>query len=120
MLLTAAGPRIDPPVSSPMPMVAKLAAIPEAVPPDDPLALRRGSYALRIGPDAELRYPEANSPIVALPRISAPARFSLVTIVASVAGTKSLNPTKPCVVGMSLVRSEERRVGKDGRSWKAA
>src|SRR5947207_3584166 len=103
MLLTAAGPRIDPPVSSPMPMVAKLAAIPEPVPPDDPLALRRGSYALRIGPDAELRYPDADSPIVALPRISAPACFILATIVAAAAGTKSLNLTKQCIVGMSLV-----------------
>jgi hypothetical protein len=49
-LLTAAGPRIDPPVSSPMPTVAKLAATPDAVPPEEPLAFRRGSYAFRIGP----------------------------------------------------------------------
>src|SRR5262249_29263753 len=102
-LFTDAGPRIDPPVSSPIPIVAKLAAIPEPVPPEDPLAFLRGSYALRIGPDAELTYPDANSPIVALAMINAPAVFSLVTIVASVAGMKSLKPAKPCMVGMSLV-----------------
>jgi hypothetical protein len=52
-LLTAAGPRIDPPVSSPIPTRPKFAATAEAEPPDDPLGLRRGSYALRIMPAAE-------------------------------------------------------------------
>ena len=40
---TAAGPRIDPPVSSPMPTIPKLAAMPAPVPPDEPLGLRAGS-----------------------------------------------------------------------------
>src|SRR5262245_955928 len=97
-LFTEACRRIEPPVSSPIPIVAKLAAIPEPVPPEDPLAFLRGSYALRIGPDAELTYPDANSPIVALPMISAPAVFSFVTIVASVAGRQSLKPATPCMV----------------------
>ena len=40
---TAAGPRIDPPVSSPMPTMPKLAAMPTPVPPEEPLGLRCGS-----------------------------------------------------------------------------
>ena len=54
-LLTAAGPRIDPLVSSPIPTSPKLAATPDPVPPEDPLGLRVGSYALRMIPAAELR-----------------------------------------------------------------
>jgi hypothetical protein len=42
-LFTAAGPRVDPPVSSAMLASAKFAATPEPLPPDDPLALRVGS-----------------------------------------------------------------------------
>jgi len=48
-------------------------------------------------------YPDANSPIAAFPMISAPARLSFVTIVASVAGMKFLKPANPCVVAMSFV-----------------
>ena len=40
---TAAGPRIEPPVSSPMPIMPRLAATPTPVPPEEPLGLRRGS-----------------------------------------------------------------------------
>src|SRR5688572_1934549 len=71
-LPTEAGPRMEPPVSSPIPTVAKLAAIPAPVPPDDPLAWRLRSYGFRIGPDAEPAYPEANSPIVAFAMMIAP------------------------------------------------
>ena len=56
-----------------------------------------------MGPDAELRYPAAYSPIVDFPIITAPAFLSLRTMVASLWGTKSLNSTDPNVVGMSLV-----------------
>ena len=42
-LWTAAGPRMDPPVSSPMPTIPKLAAIPLPVPPEEPLGFRVGS-----------------------------------------------------------------------------
>src|SRR5919204_835327 len=81
-LLTDAGPRTDPPVSSPMPTVAKFAAMPDPVPPDDPLALRVGSYAFRTTPNADPRYPDAYSPIVVLATMTAPAFFSRDTIVA--------------------------------------
>jgi hypothetical protein len=102
-LFTAAGPRTDPPVSSPIPTVPKFAAVPEPVPPDEPLAIRAGSYALRTTPNAEPMYPDANSPIVVLATITAPAVFSRLTIVASRFGMKSLNSTDPYVVGMSPV-----------------
>src|SRR5258708_16866114 len=94
-LLPAAGPRTEPPVSSPIPAVAKFAATPEPVPPEDPLAWRRGSYAFRIGPDAEPKIPDANSPIVAFAIMMAPAFLSLATTVASLCGTKSLNTADP-------------------------
>jgi len=86
-----------------MPTVAKFDAMPAPVPPEEPLACRLGSYAFLMGPDAELRYPDANSPMVAFPTITAPACFSFVTIVASVWGTKALNTADPYVVVMSLV-----------------
>ncbi len=54
-LFTADGPRIEPPVSSPIATRPKFAASALPDPPDDPLGLRVGSYALRITPAAELR-----------------------------------------------------------------
>lgn len=53
--------------------------------------------------DAVLRYPAAYSPIVDLPMMTAPARRSLATTVASRVGTKSLNRIDPYIVGRSLV-----------------
>ena len=41
--LTAAGPRTDPPVSSPIPTRPKFAATPAPDPPEDPLGFRLGS-----------------------------------------------------------------------------
>ncbi len=104
-LCTAAGPRVDPPVSSAIATVAKLAATPAPLPLEEPAALRRGSYALRMAPpaDAVLRYPAAYSPIVDFPMMTTPARRSFATTVASRAGTKSLNRIDPYVVGRSLV-----------------
>src|SRR5947207_10144656 len=86
-LFTAAGPRVEPPVSSPIAAVAKFAATADPLPPDDPLAIRVGSYALRTTPKAEPRYPDANSPIVVLPSMTAPASFSRLTTVAFRPGT---------------------------------
>src|SRR6185503_7282203 len=94
-LFTEAGPRIDPPVSSPMPTRPKFAAIPDPVPPDEPLAERDGAYAFRTMPKADPRYPDAYSPIVVFAMMTAPAFFNFVTMVASRAGTKSLNTADP-------------------------
>ena len=51
-----------------------------------------------MGPDAELKYPDAYSPIVDFPIITAPAFFKRVTTVASLCGTKSWNTADPKVV----------------------
>ena len=50
---TAAGPRIEPPVSSPMPTRPKFAAMPAPVLPDDPLGLRVGVVRIRMTPAPE-------------------------------------------------------------------
>src|SRR5262245_24928087 len=92
---TDAGPRIEPPVSSPIPIAAKFAATPDPVPPEEPLALRAGAYACLMGPDADPKYPDATSPSVALRITTAPARPSLDTMVASACGTKSLKMIDP-------------------------
>jgi hypothetical protein len=44
---------MEPPVSSPMATRPRFAATPTAEPPEDPLGLRVGSYALRMTPNAE-------------------------------------------------------------------
>ena len=53
-LLFAAGIRIDPQVSLPMPADAKLAATAAPVPPLDPPGLRVGSYGFLVCPPSEL------------------------------------------------------------------
>ena len=42
-LATAAGPRMEPAVSSPIPTSPKLAATPAEVPPEEPLGFRSGA-----------------------------------------------------------------------------
>src|SRR5258708_12027072 len=71
---TAAGWRIDPPVSVPMPRGASNAATAAEEPPDDPPGTRLRSQGLRDGPNAEFSVddPIANSSMFALPRITTP------------------------------------------------
>src|SRR5687767_15743168 len=77
----AAGVRIDPHVSLPMPAAAKLAPIAAPVPPLDPPGLRYKSYGLRVWllSDETLVIPDASSCIVVLPRITAPASRNFFT-----------------------------------------
>ena len=81
----AAGWRIEPPVSEPMPSAANPAATAAALPPDDPPGTREGSCGLRLGPNAEfsVEEPMANSSRLVLPTKTAPAAAILVTTVAS-------------------------------------
>ena len=51
-------------------------------------------------PNAEPAYRAANSPIVLLARMMAPARFIRSTVVASRCDVKSLKTTDPKVVGI--------------------
>src|SRR5262249_57492997 len=81
-LLKAAGPRTDPPVSSPIPTAAKFAAMPEPVPLEEPEGLRAGSYGFRTIPNPEPRYPAATSPIVLFALFIPPAssRLSVISL----------------------------------------
>src|SRR6185369_7884475 len=72
---SAAGWRIEPPVSDPMPSGAKPAATATAEPPLDPPGTRDGSWGLRLGPNAEfsVEEPIANSSRFVLPITIPPA-----------------------------------------------
>ena len=82
---SAAGWRIDPPVSDPRPSPAKPAATAAAEPPDDPPGTLLVSCGLRVGPNAEfsVELPMANSSRLVLPMTMAPAAASRWTTVAS-------------------------------------
>jgi hypothetical protein len=84
-----AGKRIEPPVSSPMPTVARFAATAAAVPALDPPGSRSVSYGFSVLPLADEcpNHDVAKSGRVVLPRMIAPASLSLATTVESVAGT---------------------------------
>src|SRR5450755_1481583 len=88
-LLNAAGIRIDPPVSSPIPTSPKLAATPAAVPALEPPDSRAGAYGFLVWSvtDDDENQPAAKSHIAVLARITAPASRSFVITVASVSGT---------------------------------
>ena len=102
---SAAGWRIEPPVSVPKPTAAKPAATAAALPPLEPPGTRLGSCGLRVGPNAEFSVddPIANSSRFVLPTMTAPAATSRSTTVASYGG---LQPSRICdehVVGMPRV-----------------
>ena len=72
-------------MSEPRASGANPAATAAAEPPDDPPGTRPVSWGLRVGPKAEpsVDEPMANSSMLVFPTITAPARRSLVTTVAS-------------------------------------
>ena len=72
---SAAGWRIEPPVSEPRASGAKPAATAAALPPDDPPGTFVGSCGFRVGPKAEfsVELPMANSSRFVLPTMTAPA-----------------------------------------------
>ena len=82
---TAAGWRIEPPVSVPMPSGASNAVTAAEEPPEDPPGTRLRSHGLRDGPNAEFSVddPIANSSMLDLPRITTPASRSRRVMVAS-------------------------------------
>ena len=103
---SAAGWRIDPPVSLPKPRVAKPAATAAALPPLEPPGTRLVSSGLRVGPNAEFSVlePMANSSRLVLPTITAPAARSRVTTVASYGGFHPSRMRDEHVVGMPRVQ----------------
>jgi hypothetical protein len=82
---SAAGCRIEPPVSEPNANGANPAATAAAEPPLEPPGTRDGSCGLRVGPNAEFSVDEpiANSSRFVLPMITAPASRRRATTVAS-------------------------------------
>ena len=78
MPVSAAGWRIEPPVSVPIDSGAWKAATAAAEPPLLPPGTRSSAHGLAVGPKAECSVDEpiANSSMLVLPRITAPASRS--------------------------------------------
>src|SRR5215213_11630423 len=102
---SAAGWRIDPPVSDPRARGANPAATAAALPPLEPPGTRVGSWGLRVGPNAEFSVdePMANSSMFVLPTMTAPAARSRVTTVASYGGRQPSRIREEQVVGIPRV-----------------
>ena len=76
---------MEPPVSVPSVAAARSAATAAAAPPEEPPGTRARSQGFLVVKKAEfsVEEPMANSSMLSLPRITAPASRSLVTTVAS-------------------------------------
>src|SRR3954454_24503774 len=88
---SAAGCRMDPPVSVPRDAIHSSAATAAADPPDDPPGMRVTSHGFRVIWNAEfsVELPIANSSMFNRPNTTAPADFSFSVTVASYGATKS-------------------------------
>ena len=85
---SAAGWRIEPPVSVPIAHGASPAATAAALPPDEPPGTRVRSHGFSTGPKAEFSFDEpiANSSWLVLPSTGAPASRRRATAVAVYGG----------------------------------
>src|SRR5450759_4632484 len=103
---SAAGWRIEPPVSDPSARAAKPDATAAAEPPLDPPGTRVGSCGLRVGPKAEfsVEEPIANSSQFALPTTMPPAARIRSTHVAVYGGRHPSRILEPQVVGVPRVQ----------------
>src|SRR5688500_12932610 len=102
---SAAGWRIEPPVSEPSAIGANPAATDAALPPLEPPGTREVSCGLRVGPNAEFSVedPMANSSRFVLPMRTAPASRRRVTTVASYGGRHPSRIFDEHVVGIPRV-----------------
>src|SRR5437764_4973022 len=102
---SAAGWRIEPPVSEPSAKGAKPAATAAADPPLEPPGTRVTSCGLRVGPKAEFSVedPIANSSRLVLPITTAPAACTRSTTVASYGGRQPSRMRDEHVVGRPCV-----------------
>src|SRR5580704_8531994 len=84
---------------------ASYAATAAAEPPDEPPGILSRSHGLRLAPNAEfsVEEPMANSSMLVLPMMIAPACFSRCVIVASYGGCQPCRMREPQVVGMPTV-----------------
>src|SRR3954451_13404521 len=96
---SAAGCRIEPPVSLPREPAAMPAATATALPPLEPPAVRVGSQGLRIGPNALFSpdEPIANSSMFVFPTRMASAARRRATTVASYGGRQPVSAPEPPV-----------------------
>src|SRR5690606_27831763 len=103
----AAGWRMEPPVSVPVPAGTSLAATAAAEPPDEPPGERSRFQGFATGPNqlVSLDEPMANSSMLVLPSVTAPADLSRATTVASYGDTKSDSIREPQVVSTPLVQN---------------
>ncbi len=88
---SAAGPRIEPPVSDPVPPRISPAATAAPVPDDDPAVKRSLFQGLRAGGHGTSNDgpPKANSCVASLPSMTVPASAHFFTVCASRVGTLS-------------------------------
>src|SRR4030095_6976899 len=108
-----AGFRTDWALSVPIEPRQRLAATAAPEPPLDPPAIRLRSHGFRVVPynGCTVGPPRAHSCRLVLPRIMAPASFSLVTTVASKSGiqfSSTFDPAvvlTPCVAMLSLMEN---------------
>ena len=98
--VSAAGWRIEPPVSVPVAAGARRAATAAAEPPEEPPGTFFGSQGLRTGPYQLFSFEEpiANSSMFVLPSMTTPACASRSTTVASYGATKFDSIREPQVV----------------------
>ena len=99
------GWRMEPPVSEPREAIASPPATAAAEPPDDPPGTRRRSQGFAVGKKAEcsVEEPIANSSMLVLPSMTAPAWCSRVITVASSTGMKFSSMRDEQVVRTPLV-----------------
>ncbi len=102
---SAAGWRMEPPVSEPSASGANPAATATALPPDEPPGTFVGSCGFRVGPKAEFSVDEpiANSSRLVLPTTMAPATRTRSTTVASYGGVHPSRIFDEQVVGTPRV-----------------
>src|SRR5581483_6575874 len=96
---SAAGCRIDPPVSVPVAAGAMRAATAAAEPPEEPPGTRVPSQGFFTGPKCEFSFDEpiANSSMLVLPRSTAPAAPKRSITCASYGDTKPASMREPQV-----------------------
>src|SRR3989475_8264997 len=101
---SAAGWRIEPPVSVPSAKSASPAATATADPPEDPPGTRSVRHGFFTGPNAEfsLDEPIANSSRLVFPSMTAPRSSSRSTTVAEYGGTYPSRIRDPAVSGIAL------------------
>src|ERR1700677_2285481 len=104
---SAAGWRMEPPVSVPSAHGARPAATAAALPPEEPPGTRVRSHGLSTGPNAEFSFEEpiANSSWLVLPSRLAPAACSRATTVAVYGGSYPSKMREPDWLGTPSVQN---------------